>query len=103
MQHRMRQPSHLRNKSQSTLLLACKEHTGDIQNTSGNAVFPTGPLMALFEQQMLAMTKHFFYTSMYFGPEHNHSWIRDSHNRRVGEQTLQEKAFPTPGTAGGLF
>lgn len=58
MQHRMRQPSHLRNKSQSTLLV-CKEHTGDLQNTSGNAIFPTGPLMALFEQQMLAMKNTF--------------------------------------------
>lgn len=59
--------------------------------------------MALFEQLMLAMKKHFFYSSMYFGPEHNHSCIRDSHDRRVGEQTLQEKVFPTLGTAGGLF
>lgn len=78
MQHRMRQPSHLRNKSQSAWLLACKEHTGDLQNTSGNTVFPTGPLLVLFKQQMLAMKKCFSYISMHFGPEDNCCWIIDS-------------------------
>ena len=96
MQHRMRQPSHLKNKSRSAWLLACKEHTGDLQNTSGNTIFPTCPLVVLFERQMLAIKKCFSYTTMYFGPEHNHCWIIDSCYWRAGEQTSQEQGVPNP-------
>lgn len=84
------------NKSQSAWFLACKEHTGDLQNTSGKTVFPTGPLTVLFEQQVLAIKKCSSYTSMYFGPEHNHCWIIDSCDWRVGEQTSQEQGIPKP-------
>lgn len=95
MQHRMRQPSHLRNKCQSALLLACKEHTGDLQNPSGNNTFSTGPLLILSDQQTLAMKKCFSHTSTYFGPEHNCCWIIDSCCWRAGEQTSQDQVVPS--------